>query len=376
MNNDVILLTFLTGSLLIFSCGNKKKDTEQQRAVIPVAVMIVPEDIVKTHKNYPGTVVPLNETALYAEVDGYITSILVEHGTQVIKGQRLFEIDRTRYQAVQDQATAELIIAQANHQKIKRDVERYKQLNERDAIPKQMLDYVLTDLSNAEAQVSSAQASLLTATTNLERSVIRAPFHGTIGISKVSRGALVSAGSTLVNTISSVNPIAVDFSVNENEISFFNQLQRDAHTANDSTITLQLPQNEIYNKSGRVKTIDRAVDSNTGTITVRAIFENPDQALRTGMNTKVFIKNSTPERVPIIPYKAVTEQLGEFTVFIVTDSSTVNQVRIKLGAKIGDQVVVDEGLSAGQQIVIEGNQNLRHGDKVVNQKKLQQEENI
>lgn len=372
MNRNLIhFLAILSGGLVLSSCGNKNQQAQQQPGAggpIPVAIVTVPEEIVKNVNNFPGTVVALNQTELRAEVNGYITAILVPDGATVTKGQKLYEIDRTRYQATQEQAKANLAIAQANLTKVSKDVERYKRLAEQDAIAKQTLDYALTDMNNAQAQVMSAQAALTSATTDLDRSVIRAPFNGTIGISQVRSGALVSAGSTLINTISSTNPIAVDFAVNERDIKQFVTLQNNsAATVKDSVVTLQLSGNETYSKPGRITAIDRAVDPSTGTITVRASFENSDNTLRAGMNTNVLVATNSTSEMPVIPYQAVVEQLGEFRVYVVTDSSTVVAQPVTLGAKIADKVVINEGLKAGQKIVAEGTQNLQPGAKVVDQ---------
>lgn len=375
MNRNLIhFLAILSGSLVISSCGNKNQQGQGRPAPgpVPVAISVVPEEIVTGVNNYPGTVVALNQTELRAEVNGYITGILVQDGATVSKGQKLYEIDRTRYQAAQEQAKANLAIAEANLNKVNRDVERYKRLAEQDAIAKQTLDYAMTDLNNAQAQVLSAKAALTSATTDLDRSVIRAPFNGTIGISQVRNGALVSAGTTLINTISSTNPIAVDFQVNEKDIKRFVDVQRNASSLKDSVITLQLSGNITYASPGKISAIDRAVDPSTGTITVRANFENPENILRTGMNTNVLVKNTSTTKMPVIPYKAVTEQLGEFTVFVVTDSSTVDQRPVKLGIKIADKVVINEGVKAGEKIVVEGAQNLQQGVKIVDQSQAAQ----
>ncbi|MCL4638960.1 MULTISPECIES: efflux RND transporter periplasmic adaptor subunit [Olivibacter] len=376
MNRNLIhFLAVLSGSLVLSSCGNKNQQGQQRPGAggpVPVAIASVPEEIVKGINNFPGTVVALNQTELRAEVNGYITAILVPDGATVTKGQKLYEIDRTRYQAAQEQAKANLAIAEANLNKVNRDVERYKRLAEQDAIAKQTLDYAMTDLNNAQAQVMSARAALTSASTDLERSVIRAPFNGTIGISQVRTGALVSAGTTLINTISSTNPIAVDFAVNERDIKQFVDLQSNsAASLKDSVITLQLSGNNTYEKPGRVTAIDRAVDPSTGTITVRATFDNPSNVLRAGMNANVLVAANSTTKMPIIPYQAVIEQLGEFKVYVVTDSSTVIQQPVKLGQKIADKVVINEGLQAGQQIVVEGTQNLQPGAKVVDQSKME-----
>lgn len=371
MNRNLIhFLAIISGGLIISSCGNKNQQGQGRPAAgpVPVAIAVVPEEIVTGVNNYPGTVVALNQTELRAEVNGYITAILVQDGATVTKGQKLYEIDRTRYQAAQEQAKANVAIAEANLNKVNRDVERYKRLAEQDAIAKQTLDYALTDLNNAQAQVLSAKAAMTSATTDLERSIIRAPFNGTIGISQVRNGALVTAGTTLINTVSSTNPIAVDFPVNERDIKRFVEIQHSSSTLKDSVITLQLSGNTTYSSPGRVSAIDRAVDPSTGTITVRASFENTDNILRAGMNTNVMVANTSMVKMPVIPYQAVSEQLGEFTVFVVTDSSTVVQKPVKLGLKMGDKVVINEGLKAGEQIVTEGTQNLQQGAKVVDQK--------
>jgi len=372
MNRNLIFfLSVLSGSLVLSSCGNKNQQGQQRPAAGPVPVAIAPvtEEFVTGTNSYPGTVVALNQTELRAEVNGYITAILVADGAAVTKGQKLYEIDRTRYQAAQEQAKANLAIAEANLNKVNRDVDRYKRLAEQDAIAKQTLDYALTDLNNAQAQVTSAKAALTSASTDLERAVIRAPFNGTIGISQVRNGALVTAGSTLINTISSTNPIAVDFSVNQSDIEQFVHLQGKS-SAKDSTIILQVA-GRTYSAPGRVTAIDRAVDPSTGTITVRASFENSKNELRAGMNANVLVANTSVEKVPVIPYQAVTEQLGEFTVFVVTDSNTVVQQPVKLGLKMGQNVAISEGLKAGQNIVTEGTQNLRQGAKVVDQKQVE-----
>jgi len=373
MNRNLIFfLSVLSGSLVLSSCGNKNQQGQQRPAAgpVPVAIASVTEEFVTGTNSYPGTVVALNQTELRAEVNGYITAILVADGAAVTKGQKLYEIDRTRYHAAQEQAKANLAIAEANLNKVNRDVERYKRLAEQDAIAKQTLDYALTDLNNAQAQVTSAKAALTSASTDLERAVIRAPFNGTIGISQVRNGALVTAGSTLINTISSTNPIAVDFSVNQSDIKQFVDLQGKSSALKDSTITLQVA-GHTYSTPGRVTAIDRAVDPSTGTITVRASFENSKNELRAGMNANVLVANTSVEKVPVIPYQAVTEQLGEFTVFVVTDSNTVVQQPVKLGLKMGESVAIREGLKAGENIVTEGTQNLQQGVKVVDQKQVE-----
>lgn len=358
-----IALLLLVGTMT--AC--KQKDAAPQMPadrIIPVGIAEVTEEMVTNTINYPATVVALNETEIRAEVSGYITNISVADGAVVSKGQKLYEIDRVRYQAARDQAKASLEIAVTNLDKVKRDLDRYITLDEKQAIAKQIVDYAKSDYDNAKAQVTSAKANLLNAETNLARSVIYAPFSGTVGISQVRNGALVSAGSTLLNTISSTNPIAVDFMVSERDIQQFTDFKNNPNTLKDSIISIELPNGQTYEKYGRIVTIDRAVDQNTGTIIVRAAYDNPKGELRVGMNAnlKVLNKIATPQM--IIPYKAVMEQLGQTMVYTVSDSNTATPTMVKLGLKLGDKVVVTEGLSIGQKIIAEGLINLRPNDKI------------
>ncbi|MBL1407285.1 efflux RND transporter periplasmic adaptor subunit [Sphingobacterium faecale] len=369
MNRIQLLSALLIGSgLLGQSCGGSKDNKpkggapgQQAEMAMPVSTAIVGKEIVSGLKSYPASVVPLQETEIRAEVTGYITNIFVADGAFVSKGQRLYEIDRVRYQAAVDQAKANLEIAKANLDRVQKDLQRYQTLAEKDAIAKQTLDYATTDVNNQRAQVQAAEAALTTARTNLQRSVILAPFSGNIGISQVRTGALVNAGTTLLNTVSSTNPIAVEFQINEKDIPEFTKLQAGSSS---TQIYTSMPDGSRYEESGRIVTIDRAVDSQTGTLKVRASFANGANALRAGMNTTLNVESTSSEEELVIPYKAVFEQLGTFNVYTINDSSKVELKQIVLGHKLADKVVVSSGLEAGQKIVVDGAASLRPGAKV------------
>lgn len=354
--------------LSVMSACNQKGESAQnpmmQERIIPVNVEKVTEELVSNVVHYPASVVALNETEIRAEVNGYITNIYVKDGAFVQKGQRLYAIDNIRYKAVRDQAKANLQSAQTQLDRVKRDLDRYIELDEKDAIAKQLLDYAKSDYESAKDRVEVAKAVLSNAETDLSRAVIYAPFSGKIGISMVRQGALVSAGATLLNTISSINPIGVDFQVSEKEIHHFVELQRSTSTLKDSIISLQLPDGSTYDQFGNVTVIDRAVNRNTGTITVRAIFNNPKDILRVGMNANIKVLNRSATPQVVIPYKAVIDQLGNSMVYIVSDSNTAVSQHIQLGLIMSDKVVVKEGLKVGQRVITDGLLNLRPNDKV------------
>lgn len=361
--NYIKLGIVILGTVTLASCGGDKKAAMQQGPPPPTQVTMatVSDQEVITTDSYPGVVVALNEVELRPQVGGYITEIYVKDGQKVTKGQKLYEIDRTKYIAAHTAAKASVAVAKANRDKAKKDADRYTRLAEQDAVAKQRVDYALTDLANAESQVASAQAQLSSAANDLQRSIIVSPLTGTIGISQVKLGALASPGTTLLNTVSSNNPIAVDIAVNQVEIPRFMRLQKAGSAVKDSLFNVQLQDGSIYKGQGHITAIDRAVDPQTGTIKVRISYPNPDGRLLAGMTVNLKALNKSSEHQLVIPYKAVIEQLGEFNVFVVGDSSKAEPRIIKLGKQFNTSVVVTTGLKQGEVIVVDGVQNVKPG---------------
>jgi len=214
-------------------------------------------------------------------------------------------------------------------------------------------------------QTEVANSSVPNPQLAVKYSPIYSLFTRTVGISLVKIGVLVTANQTLLNTISSNDPMAVDIAVDQREISRFVQLQNNLSAKGDSVFVLQLPGNLTYPQPGKVSLIDRAVDPQTGTIKTRLVFSNPQNMLKPGMNVNVRIKNNSADSsMVLIPFKAVTEQMGEYFVFVVNDSSQAIEQKLSLGPRINDKVVVRQGLNAGDKIITEGFQRLRDSSKV------------
>ncbi|MVN77943.1 efflux RND transporter periplasmic adaptor subunit [Hymenobacter sp. HMF4947] len=350
---------------LLAACG--KKDAAQQAGpppATPVAIYKVQAEQVVSSDSYPATVVPLNEVQLLAEVTGYLTDIYVQDGQKVTRGQKLYAIDRTRYAAAADQARAQLQVTRTNYVRVAKDAERYRRLAEQDAIALQQVDISKADVANAQSQIAAAQASLRSVNLDVRHSVITAPLTGTIGIAQVKLGALVSQDQTLINTVSAEDPIAVDVNIGEQDIARFARLQQAKGVRQDSIFTLQVPGGKTYKLPGKIVTIDRAVDPQTGTLRVRVQFPNPQRTLKAGMNTSLRVLNQDTGEQLVIPARAVTEQMGEFYVYVVGDSSKVSQRKVLTGTKVKDKIVVRQGLKAGETIVSDGVQNLHEGSKI------------
>jgi membrane fusion protein (multidrug efflux system) len=362
MLNSILNFTIISALLLTFSCSSKPKGPQA-----PPPVSVVTQKVVAASTNYydeyPATIVALNQVELRPQVNGYVTGLYFKEGERVKKGDKLYSIDQQQYEASYQQSLANVAVLQANLVKAQKDVERYRELDKRDAIAKQQVDNAEANYEAAKRQVEAANATVRSVQTNVRYATIFAPFDGTIGISQVKLGAAVSAGQTLLNTISSDNPIAADFVIDQKDIFRFNQLLKN-EKKNDSTFSLSF-NGEVYPQFGKINFIDRAVNSQTGTITVRVTFPNPDNLLRPGMAGTMRVLNHSPKSAVIVPYKAITEQLGEFFVYKVKpDSNKVTQQRVTLGKQISRNVIVRSGLTDGETIVTEGVQNLREGSMI------------
>jgi membrane fusion protein (multidrug efflux system) len=185
-----------------------------------------------------------------------------------------------------------------------------------------------------------------------------------VGISLTKVGSAVTAGQTLLATVSSDNPIAVDAAVDEKQISRFTALVEKKAPESDSTFTIILPDQTVYLYPGRLTFIDRAVDSQTGTIRIRIVFSNATGLLKPGLTCNLRVKASNNDKSLLIPYKAVVEQMGEYFVYVVTGEK-VTQRKVDLGMKVNGKAIVKVGIQADEQIVVEGVQKLRDNSPIV-----------
>jgi membrane fusion protein, multidrug efflux system len=381
MNKLVLFFLLCAGAL--FSCTEKQPPPTPP---VQVNLYTVKSEMVKYYDKYPATTQALSQVNLLPQVQGYITGIFFKEGSFVKKGQKLYEIDRRLYTQNYDAALANLKVAQGNYDQAKQDADRYTYLNSHNAIAKQVLDHAVIAKQNADNAIKAAEEAVKNARTNLSFSEIYAPFDGQIGFSQVKLGNLVVVGQTILNTISTYQPMAVDFLVNEKQVMDFEKLQKQNAKPIDSLFTLLMPNNTLYPHVGKISVIDRAVDPQTGAIRIRLEFPNPDNDLKVGMSCMVQVHNQESSPQIVIPGKAVVEQMGEYFVFVAKDTVMNNsadpnqkqtneptakgpeyhafQKKIKLGQTIGGNVIVKLGLNDGERIVVDGVQSLHEGTKI------------
>lgn len=344
--------------MVLAACNNQ---TSNAPAAPPaIKVVLEPVRYVKAayYDEYPATVTPLNEVQLRPQVSGFVTGIHFHDGDRVKKGQLLYSIDAQLYNANYEQAQANLSVQEANLTKAEKDAERYRELAKHDAVAKQLVDNAEAALEVAKKQRDAAKANISGVQTSVRYTKVYAPFDGVIGISQVKTGSAVSAGQTLLNTVSTDRDLAVDFNIDQREIYHFTEMMN--RKGGDSTFRLAFG-GEVYPYPGKLAFLDRAVDPQTGTIKARLIFPNKDNTLRAGMNGTVHVKNNSNEPSMLIPNKALVEQLGEYFVYVPGDSNKVSQTKVVPGRIIGLDVIIREGLKQGDSVVAQGVQNLREG---------------
>ncbi len=358
-NNRLIPFALL---VLLSACGGKEEKPKLPTE-IPVATTKVERGVAVAYDEYPATAQALKVVEVRAMASGYVTAMSFQDGQHVRKGQRLYQIDQQQIQASVDQATANLRVAEANERLAQKDAERYLELDKNEAIAKQVLDNSLARLETAKLQVQAARANVQQSRSGLKYTTVTAPISGTIGISQVQLGALVTSNQTLLNTLSTDDPMAVDFGVDQKEIMRFTKLLQQKNNPRDSTFQLTMPDGSKYPFAGRLELLDRAVDAQTGTIKTRLVFPNPNGMLKAGMTVNVRVKTDGSGSSLLIPKKALVEQMGEYFVYVVQGDSVIQQ-NVQTGTDIRDQIVIREGLEEGTEIVTEGIQKLKNGSKV------------
>lgn len=362
MKKKILFLSFIIViPLIILSCSGNK--VQQKYPPTLVSAYEVKTGKASFYDDYPASVVALDQVEIRPEVSGYISDIYFNDGQYVTKGTKLYSIDQQQYKATYEQAMANLNVAKANLMKAQQDADRYNELAQKNAIARQVLEHSQADLEVAKMQVAAADENVKVVQTNLRYSTITAPFNGTIGISSVKLGSSVVAGQTLLNTISSDNPMAVDFAVDESQIERYSELLNKKDSPKDSTFTMVLPDQKVYPYPGYLSLLDRAVDPLTGTITARVVFPNVKNLLRPGLTCNIRVKNISPSNSILIPYIAVSEQMGEYFVYVI-NGNKVSERKVNLGRNLGKMVIVDSGLTPGQKIVVEGIQKLRDNSPI------------
>jgi membrane fusion protein (multidrug efflux system) len=308
-----------------------------------------------------------------ARVDGVLEEIHFLEGRDVEKGQLLYVIDPTPFEAKVVEAEGRLAEAQTRLAKAASDLERIRPLAEMDAVSKQDLDAAVAQFEAAEGSLQAAKAQVEQARIQLGYTRISAPVDGLIGITQAKVGEYVgrSPNPVVLNVVSRTDPIRVRFSINEREyLRFsrrFSQRLRDIREEKPEAKGLQLilSDGSIHEHPGNIVSFDAAIDSTTGTLTLEADFPNPDRIVLPGQFARV--RGTLEERkgALAVPQRAVMETQGIFQLAVVGDDGTVDMRQVEMGPRIDDLWIVESGLQPGERVAIEGLQRMRSGMQVV-----------
>ena len=309
----------------------------------------------------------LEDVEIRARVEGYLQTIDYPEGSTVAKGKLLFTIDDQQYVAALAQAQATLASAQNQFDKADLDVKRFTPLAAERAVSQAELDNAVSARKTGAAQIEAARANVEKARLNLSYTKITSPITGIAGKAEHKVGDLVGKGEpTLLTTVSSIDPIRVSVAIPEADyLRFTRSIDTGKAARTTSAPILILSDGTQHPYPGKVLFVDRAVDPQTGTLRVDLSFPNPQKTLRPGLYGKVKAESEVVKGAILVPQRAVQELQGTYTVVTVTPENKVETRKVKPGAKVGSNWIIEEGLKDGDVVVVEGIARLRDGMVVV-----------
>ena len=359
-------LAFLLVAALLFVLSRKKTEVEE----IPVvATQTVRTQNVEVYGEYPGTIRAQQFVEVRARVEGYLESMLFEEGSYVEKNQRLFVIDPRQYQATVDKDKAQLEKNKALVMQAERALRRIEPLYAQQAASQLDLDNAIASYETAKAEVLMSEADLAQSELALSYTVVRSPISGYISERHVDIGTLVGpGGQSLLATIVKSDTVFVEFKMTD--LDYQRSKSRNVNLGQTDTsrnwtpyVTITLADKSVYSYSGPVDFADPQVDSKSGTFSVRARVPNPNHELLPGQFTNVTVLLDVRENTVVVPTKALLIEKSGSYIFVLRPNGVVEKRFIEIGPQRGNDTVVERGLLAGEEIVVEGHHKLIHGMK-------------
>ncbi|HJA82398.1 MAG TPA: efflux RND transporter periplasmic adaptor subunit [Candidatus Bacteroides intestinavium] len=349
---------------LLSSCGNGNNGEAKAPEYAVIAAQTTTAHLTNS---YPATIKGKQDVEIRPMVSGFITKLHVDEGSIVRKGQVLFTIDQVQYRAAVETAKASVATAQAALQTQELTTQNNRELNKRGIVSDYQLSTSENQLAQAKAALAQAKAALVNAERNLEYTDVTSPSDGIVGEVPYRVGSLVSASmATPMTTIADNSDMFAYFSMTERQLL---QMIREGGSyqeilAKMPKIQLQLIDGSLYPDSGRVETISGVIDPTTGSVSMRALFPNSHNVLRSNSTGNVIFPNVLTD-VILVPQSATTEIQDKKFVFVVQADNTVKNTEIQVYTlNDGQNYYVTGGLKAGDKIVIEGVQALKDGQAI------------
>ncbi|BCQ22444.1 efflux RND transporter periplasmic adaptor subunit [Caballeronia sp. NK8] len=362
------LITAATAAVFLAACGQKQSAPPPQTP--EVGIVTVQPTSVPVVVDLPGRTNAYLVAQVRARVDGIVLRREFTEGAEVKAGQRLYKIDPAPYIAALNNAKATLAKAQANVASQNSLVSRYKVLVAANAVSKQDYDNAVASQGQAVADVAAGKASVDTAQINLGYTDVVSPITGRTGLSQVTPGAYVQASAaTLLTTVQQLDPIYVDLTQSSVDgLKLRRQIQEgrlQTEGLHAAKVTLVLEDGRTYTEQGKLQFSDVSVDQSTGSVTVRAIFQNKDRVLLPGMFVRARIQEGVNDHALVVPQIGVThDQKGTPTALVVNKDDKVELRQLVTSATYGNNWVVDSGLNPGDRVIVNGVEKAKPGMQV------------
>jgi RND family efflux transporter MFP subunit len=356
---DAVLITSLCVPIL---CGCEKK---QAKPAPPpeVRVIAVSPTNVPIYSEWIGTLDGFVNAQIRAQVTGYLLSQNYVEGSQVKKGDLLFQVDPRPFEAALKQALGKLAQDKAQLAKTQLDVKRFTPLAKEQAISQQQLDDATQANLVAEGQIVSDEAAVQTAQLNLSFTKITSPIDGLAGVALAQIGDLVGQPGSVLTTVSTINPIKVYFQASEQSfVTFWRRFAlAPRQSEQEPALELILSDGSVYPEKGRFFLADRQVNPTTGTLEIAGIFSNADFSLRPGQYARVRAQTETKTNAFLVPQRAITQLQGSYQVITVDSENKAHIQPVKAGEQSGSQWIIDSGLKPNDRVIVEGLQKAKDG---------------
>jgi membrane fusion protein, multidrug efflux system len=332
-----------------------------------VLVMEVAQQDVPVVREWIGSLDGSVNADIRARVSGHLISQNYKEGAVVQKGDLLFQIDPSTYEAALEQAKSSLAQAQANQLQTEQTEQRETELFEKKVESQQSRDNAIQSNAAAKAEVKAQEATVRQAELNLQFTKITAPITGVAGIANPGIGDLIGPSDAQpLMTMSTVDPIKAYFQISEQDYLKLARKIESAHATGEVAppVEIILADGSLYPIQGKFATIDRQVDQQTGTIRIEALFANPNNILRPGQFVRVRVTVRNTQGALLVPQRAVNELQTSYEVGVVDGTSRVQIRQVKVGEKVGSLWIIEDGLKVGDQVVVEGMQRIRDGQTV------------
>lgn len=365
------IVLMLSGSLALTGCNDKEAQQGAPQAP-QVGVVTLKTEPLNVTTELPGRTAAFRIAEVRPQVNGIILKRNFVEGSDIKAGTSLYQIDPATYQAAYDSAKGDLVKAQANAQISRLTVTRYKPLLGTSYISKQDYDTAVATAAQADAAVVSAKAAVESARINLAYTKVTSPISGRIGKSSVTEGALVSNGqATALATVQQLDPIYVDVTQSSNDFLRLKQELADGslkQADGKAQVKLLMDNGKEYSQPGTLEFSDVTVDETTGSITLRAIFPNPNDSLLPGMFVRARLDEGVNNNALLVPQQGITRNpRGDATAMVIGADNKVELRTVTTTQAIGDKWVVTDGLKSGDKVIVTGLQKIKPGVQVTAQ---------